>query len=113
MSSSYLRTTPSVSSTSSGVEFRGPERQERRRPVERLGDARHLGQVGLAQAMDEPDDLARQPLGGLGHAREHDLVLLLRGREVDPVVQAAPLEGVVDLARPVRGQDDPRRLSRP
>ena len=26
------------------------------------------------------------------------------------MVQAAALEGVVDLARPVRGEDDPRRL---
>ena len=40
MSSSYLRTTPSVSSTTSGRELAGAERQERGRPVERLGDAR-------------------------------------------------------------------------
>src|SRR5688500_7198205 len=29
------------------------ERQEGGGPIERLGDARHLGQVGLAQSMDE------------------------------------------------------------
>ena len=47
--------------------------------------------------------------GRVGDLGQHDLVFLLRGRVVDPVVEAAPLERVVDLAGPVRGQDDPRR----
>ena len=69
----------------------------------------HLGQVGLAQAVDEADDLAGEPLGRLGHAGEDDLELLLGRRVVDPVVEAAALQRVVDLARPVRGEDHPRR----
>ena len=109
MSSSYLRTTPSVSSTSSGVSSRAPSDEQRGRPVERLGDARHLRQVGLAQAVDEADDLAGELLGRGRDARQDDLELLLGGRVVDPVVQAAPLERVVDLARPVRGEDHARR----
>ena len=109
MSSSYLRTTPRVSSTTSPRQLARAERQERRRPVERLGDAGDLREVGLAEAMDEADDLAGQPLGRLGHAGEDDLELLLGRRVVDPVVQAATLQRVVDLARPVRGQDHPRR----
>jgi hypothetical protein len=38
----------------------------------------------------------------------HDLGLALAARVVDPVVQAAPLERVVQLARAVRGQHDQR-----
>ena len=60
----------------------------------------------------KPTTSRREPLGACGHAREHDLVFLLRRRVVDPVVQAAALERVVDLARPVRGEDDARRLVR-
>ena len=56
-----------------GRQLAGAERQERGRPVERLGDAGHLGQVGLAQAVDEADDLAGQPLGRRGHPGQDDL----------------------------------------
>ena len=69
----------------------------------------HLGQVGLAQAVDEADHLAGESLGRLGDLGQDDLVFLLGRRVVDPVVEAAALERVVDLARPVRGQDHPRR----
>ncbi len=113
MSSSYLSTTPSVSSTRAGVELARAERQQGGRPVERLGDPGDLGQVGLAKAMDEADDLARELFRRMGHARQHDLVFLLGRRIVDPVVEAAPLERVVHLARPVRGQDHARRGLRP
>ena len=41
--------------------------------------------------------------------REDDLVFLLGRRIVDPVVQAAPLQCVVDLARPVGCEDHARR----
>src|SRR6185369_3445905 len=82
-----------------------PERQEGGRPVERLGDPGHLRQVGLAQAMDEADDVAGEALWCVRDAGDDDLELLLGRRIVDPVVQAAALERVVDLARPVRGQD--------
>ena len=53
MSSSYLRTTPSVSSTSSGRQLARAERQERRRPVERLGDARAPWSGRPRAAVDE------------------------------------------------------------
>ena len=105
MSSSYLRTTPSVSSTTSGS-APGTQRQECGRPVERLGDARDLGQVRVAQPVDEPDDLAGERARRVGDPGRDDLELLGRGRVVDPVIQAAALERVVDLAGPVRGEDD-------
>ena len=109
MSSSYLRTTPSVSSTSSGASSRAPSDRSAAAQSSVSAMPGHLGQVRLAQAMDEADDLAGEPLGRLGDPGEDDLVLLLRRRVVDPVVEAAALERVVDLARPVRGEDDPRR----
>src|SRR3954452_13395526 len=37
-----------------------PEGQEGGRPVERLGDAGDLREVGITQAMDEGDDLVRE-----------------------------------------------------
>ena len=60
--------------------------------------------------MDEPDHIAGELFGRIGHARPNDLVFLLERRIVDPVVQAATLESVVDLAGPVRGEDDARLL---
>ncbi len=95
-----------------GCQLASAERDQGGRPVERLGDFRHLGEVGLAEAMDEPDDLAGESLGCFWHARENDLVLLLGGWIVDPVVQAPSLERVVDLARPVRREDHARGLLR-
>ena len=44
------------------------------------------------------------------HAPAHDLDLALRCRIGDPVVEAAPLDGVVQVARPVGGQHDDRRM---
>ena len=58
-SSSYLRTTPRVSSTSSGVSSRAPSDRSAAAQSSVSAIAGHLGQVGLAQAMDEADDLAR------------------------------------------------------
>ena len=44
------------------------------------------------------------------HPAAHDLHLALGARVVDPVVQAAPLDRVVEIAGPVRGEDDDRRV---
>src|SRR4051812_23467806 len=66
-----------------------PEGQKGGRPVERLGDAGDLRQVGIAQAMDEGDDLVRELLRRLRDPREDDLELFLGRRIVDPVVQTA------------------------
>src|SRR5690242_21365135 len=41
------------------LEIAHVEPDQRRRPVERLGDARHLAQFLLAQAFDQPRDLQR------------------------------------------------------
>ena len=46
------------------VERDGVEFGQRRRPVERLGDARRLEQVLLAQPLDEGDEFARSAARG-------------------------------------------------
>ena len=55
------------------------------------------------------DDLAGERLGDLGGPRAHDLELALEARVLDPVVEAAPLERVVELAGAVGGEDDDGR----
>ena len=51
----------------------------------------------------------RASRSGAAGTREHDLELALEARVVDPVVEAAALQGVVNLAGPVAGQDHPGR----
>ncbi len=63
----------------------------------------------MAQVLHERDHLARELLRGARHLAPHDLDLLLEVGIVDPVVEAAALERVVDLARAVRGDDHDRR----
>ena len=67
------------------------------RPVDRLGHPGALGHVHLAQPGHRLGDLAGQGLGDLGGAHAHDLDLPGHRGMVDPVVQAAALEGVVQL----------------
>ena len=88
------------------------ERDERLRPVDRLGHAGGLGQIHRAQALHEGRGLGREHLGHAGHARAHDRDLALERRVPDPVVDAAPLERVVQLAGAVRRQDHDRALLR-
>src|SRR6266850_1299268 len=78
------------------IERDAVERHQAVRPVDGLGHARQLEQRG----------------GGLRRFAVQDLELALRVRIVDPVVEAAPLHRVVDLAGAVRGDDDDRRLLR-
>ena len=85
------------------------ERDQRLGPVERLGDAGRLEQIHRAQPLHERDDLARERLRRLRALAPDDRELALRVRIVDPVVQAAALDRVVDLARAVRRDHDDRR----
>src|SRR5205814_280622 len=76
------------------------------RPVERLRHARHLVEVHPPQSLHQRRYLARESVRGLGRPSAHDLHLLVEVGVVDPVVEAAALEGVVHLARPVGRDDD-------
>jgi hypothetical protein len=51
--------------------------------------------------LGEAANLARKLLRRLRHLRRQDAVFLLERRKVDPIVEAAPFERVVDFARPV------------
>jgi hypothetical protein len=72
-----------------GIEVEGVQLRQRRRPVDRFGDARRLEQVELAQLLDEAHDLARQPLAGARRLDLEDLELALEVGIVDPVVETA------------------------
>ncbi len=113
MSSWYFSSVPNVSLMTSGDSSSAVERVEGACPVEGLGHTRQLEEVLAAERVHEGDDLSRQALLDAGQADADDLELALGGRIVDPVVEAAALEGVVDLARAVRGHDHDRRLLGP
>src|SRR4029079_11740904 len=88
----------------------GVELDKRRGPVEGLGDARRLEEVLLADRLHEADDLLRELRRRLRYAGLQDRELARRVRVVEPMIKAAALQRVVDLARAVRGDDDDRRL---
>ncbi len=62
-----------------------------------------------AQRLHEGDYLGRQHLARVGHLAPDDLEFARRRWIADPVVQAAALDRIVDLARAVRGDDHDRR----
>src|SRR6266853_1773419 len=87
------------------------ERHQRLRPVDRLGDAGEFEQIHLAQALHESHHLARKVFGGLRGLSLEDFELPRGVRIIHPVVETAPLDGVVDLARAVGSEHDDRRFS--
>src|SRR6184192_1389615 len=92
------------------AEFRLAQRDQRASPVQRLSNPGQLIEVETPNAADECAHLAGQLLGDLRHAGRDDLVLAIHGGVIDPEVQAAALEGIVDLAGSIRGDDHRRRL---
>ena len=82
------------------------EREQRLGPGDRLPHAGQLVEILPAEARDGGADAPGHGLGHVGRARVDDLALALRARVVDPVVEAAALEGVVELARAVRREHD-------
>ena len=91
------------------------ERHQRRPPVDRLRDAGLLVEVLLAELLHERADLSGEPLVDARHLRPQNLVLPLEARVVDPEVEAAALERIVDFACAVGGDDHeglPVRLQR-
>src|SRR5260221_12822365 len=81
-------------------------------PVDRLGDARQFEEIGRAQLLHEGDDLAAELFRRARRLDLEDLELALGVGIVDPVVETAPFQRVMDLARAVRGDHDDRRLLR-
>src|SRR6059058_1841904 len=94
------------------VELHFPKRDQRAGPVQRLSNPGQLIEVEVPDATDERAHLAGQLFGHVRHTGRDDLVLAVDRRVVDPEVQTAALEGVVDLAGSIGGDDDRRRLVR-
>ena len=90
------------------VEVVGAEREQRLGPGDRLTDPGPLVELLFAQQGDGAADLADDLGRGCGDAHGDDLQLALDRRVVDPRVQAAPLERVVQLARAVGGDEHDR-----
>ena len=82
------------------------------RPINGFRDAGQLEQVLIAQLLHESDDLRRQVGRGVGRLDLEDFQLARRIRIVDPEIETTALDRVVDFTRPVRGDDDDRRLLR-
>src|SRR5204862_66983 len=75
-----------------------------------LGDAGEFEQIHLAQTLHESHDLARKGLGGFRGLSLEDLEFPCGVRIVHPEVEAATLDGGVDLASAVGSEHDDRRL---
>ena len=111
-SSRYLRTTPSDCSTASTVRRLGPEHLQGGRPVQGLRHTGRLEQVERAEVGHGHRQLEAQLGVDVGLAGAEDLHLPFDRWIVDPVVEAAALESVVDLPRPVRSHHHHGRLHR-
>src|SRR5439155_2181265 len=96
-----------------GVERVAIERDERRGPVERLGQTRGLVEIERAQFLDERRHLRGETRSRAGHLRRDDAIFLAEVRVLNPPVQAPPLQRVVHLAGAVRRDDDNGRVLRP
>src|SRR5215204_2573429 len=86
------------------VELSRAEGDERLGPVEGLGHTRWLVEVHGAHLLRCGGDLAGQFLLRVGHPEAYDLDLPLEAGVLDVMVEAAALEGVVDLASAIGGQ---------
>jgi hypothetical protein len=108
MSSWYFSSAPSVSDQR-GIERDRVELHQSGGPVDGLGDAGRLEQIRLRSACTKRRPAAtawREP----GAARLEDGELAVGVGIIDPVIEAAPLQRVMDLAGAVGGDDDDRRL---
>ena len=89
------------------------EQGQRGHPVDRLGDPRRLLQLQGADPGHRRGRGDRERLRAARHPAPDDLHGPLRRRVVDPVVEAAPLQRVVQVAGAVGGQHHDRRVRRP
>src|SRR3954470_14598475 len=88
------------------------EHCDRTGPADRLRDTRLLDQVELADAPSGGTDPRGEGRRDLGSTRADDVDLAVELRIVDPVVEAATAQRVVQLSRAVRGQHHDRRRCR-
>src|SRR3954447_6862531 len=85
------------------VEVVGADDAEGVDPVDGLGDPGRLGELHRAEPVDRGDHGLGEGLRDARRPHQNDLDLTLGAREADPVVEAAPLQRVVQLAGAVGG----------
>jgi hypothetical protein len=71
-------------------------------------DARWLVQVLVTHRLDCGRDLLGEGLDHVRHPQPHDLHLTLEARVLHPVVEASPLQRVVDVTRAIGREDHDR-----
>ena len=110
MSSWYFSSTPSVSDTVAGSSATASSSLKAVAQSSVSATPGDLNRSCLRSACTKPTTCSDKLLADARHLGAHDLQLARRGRIADPMVEAAPLERVVDLAGAVRGDDHDRRL---
>ena len=112
MSSWYFSSTPSVSETIAGSSATSSSSISAVAQSIVSATPGTLNSSSLRSAWTKATTSRDSRAGASGHLAPHDLQLALGVRIVDPVIEAAPLQRVVDLAGAVGGDDDDRRLLR-
>ena len=100
---------PRVRSTAVSSNSVLPKRGQGLGPVDGLGHTGRLVQTHSPNRLHGCGDLAGQPVTSLGCLEAHDRHLAFEVRVFDPVVEAAPLEGVVHVTGAIRRQHHERR----
>ena len=107
-SSRYLSTEPIVSSAASASRTSNPRTSQRGNPPDRLGDPGCLLHVERAKTGDGGGDLIGERRSCRRHVHPDDLAGAGGTWVVDPVIEAATLQRIVEVAGAVRGQHDDR-----
>ena len=94
-----------VSRSAAGVASVWPSAASALRPVDSFCHPWHFIEIEPAELLGHLDDLTAEALGHLGCTHADDRDLTFDVRIVDPVIQAAALEGVVDLSSSVARED--------
>ena len=113
MSSWYLSSTPSVSSTISGAQLALIQSRQGQRPVDRLRDAGRLEHIRAAHALHEGDHLGGELCGEMRGLDAQNRRLARRVGIVHPMIQAAAADRVMHLAGTVGGEHHHRLFLRP
>src|SRR5262245_19605579 len=79
------------------------EVQQRLGPVEGLRDAWAFVKIDLPQLLHEGADLLGKRLLDTRDLGPYDLIFFLKGRVIEPEIEAAAFKSVVDLTGAVRG----------
>ena len=96
-----------------GVEFLAVHFDQRRRPIHRRRDGRIAAEFLLPQILHQRVEAFGQPARDAGRARFKNFRLARGVGIIDPMIDAAPLEGVVNFTRAVAGDHDDRPRRRP